>query len=77
MTPLSDRVVILGLVVTVALCFALAFWAARLNPSREPPMLWRDSPETPGIPGQRPQGGGAPRDGSGPAGGLLKGGSVL
>ena len=77
MTPLSDRVVILGLIVTVALCFALAFWAARLNPSREPPMLWRDSPEPPSSPRQLPRGGGAPGPPSGPAGGLLRGGPVL
>jgi hypothetical protein len=45
MTPLSDRVVILGLIITVGLCFALAFWAARLGPGPEPPLQWRQAPQ--------------------------------
>jgi hypothetical protein len=44
MTPLPDRVVILGLILGVALCFALAFWAARVGSGSEPPMLWRTAP---------------------------------
>ncbi len=44
MTPLPDRVVILGLLLTVALCFALAFWAAKLAPPADPPLIWRESP---------------------------------
>ena len=42
MNPLPDRTVILGLVATVGLVFALAFWQVRLNPPE--PMLWRDAP---------------------------------
>jgi hypothetical protein len=52
MTPLPDRVVILGLLLTVALCFALAFWAARLSPPADPPLLWRDTPAEPAPAGR-------------------------
>jgi len=45
MTPLPDRTVILGLLATVALCFALVFWFVRINPGPErQPMLWREAP---------------------------------
>jgi hypothetical protein len=45
MTPLPDRTVILGLLATVALCFALVFWTVRTNPGPGgQPMLWRDTP---------------------------------
>ncbi len=30
--PLPDRVVILGLLATLMLCFALVFWSVRLAP---------------------------------------------
>ena len=51
MNPLPDRVVILALVLSVALCFALVFWAARLNPSGAPPLQWRSpGPERPAAP---------------------------
>ena len=43
MTPLSDRVVIVALVATIGLVFALVFWTVRLNPGGgEPPLQWRD-----------------------------------
>ncbi|MCP9834602.1 MULTISPECIES: hypothetical protein [unclassified Cyanobium] len=44
MKPLSDRVVIVALIAAVGICFALAFWTVRLNPSGEPPLLWRQGP---------------------------------
>lgn len=45
MTPLPDRTVILGLLATVALCFALVFWFVRINPGdARQPMLWKESP---------------------------------
>ncbi len=44
MTPLPDRMVILALVITIGLCFAMAFWYARLHPPVAPPLLWRQSP---------------------------------
>jgi hypothetical protein len=51
MNPLPDRVVILALVLSIALCFALVFWGARLNPSGEPPLQWRSpGPERPEAP---------------------------
>jgi len=44
MTPLSDRVVIVALIATVALVFALVFWTVRLQPSPDPPLQWREGP---------------------------------
>jgi len=42
MTPLSDRVVIVALVATIGLVFALVFWTVRLHPGGgEPPLQWR------------------------------------
>ena len=41
MTPLPDRVVIVAIVATIGLCFALVFWTVRLQPG-EPPLRWRD-----------------------------------
>lgn len=43
MTPLPDRQVVLALVATVLLCFALAFWASRPGVAPEPPIQWRGS----------------------------------
>ena len=43
MSPLPDRVVIVALLATIGLCFALAFWTVRLRPA-EPPLLWRQGP---------------------------------
>ena len=42
MSPLSDRVVIVALVATLGVVFALVFWFVRLQPARELPMQWRD-----------------------------------
>jgi energy-converting hydrogenase Eha subunit F len=63
MNPLPDRTVILGMVITLGLVFALVFWFVRLAPSPEPALQWRDaaplSPKTaptqqqPLLPGQR------------------------
>jgi hypothetical protein len=44
MNPLPDRTVIVGLIATLGLVFALVFWYVRLSPSQEPPMLWRQQP---------------------------------
>jgi hypothetical protein len=44
MTPLPDRAVIVGLLITIGLCFAMAFWYARLHPPMAPPLLWRNGP---------------------------------
>jgi hypothetical protein len=44
MNPLPDRVVLLALLTTIALCFALVFWTVRLQPRPEPPLQWRDGP---------------------------------
>jgi hypothetical protein len=41
MTPLPDRVVIVAIVATIGLCFALVFWTVRLQPG-EPPLRWRE-----------------------------------
>jgi hypothetical protein len=44
MNPLPDRTVILALLATVGLCFALVFWFVRLQPQPEPPLQWRQGP---------------------------------
>ncbi len=44
MTPLPDRVVIVGLLITIGICFALMFWYSRLHTPLPPPLLWRDAP---------------------------------
>jgi hypothetical protein len=36
--------VILAMVIMIGLCFAMAFWYARLHPPVAPPLLWRHSP---------------------------------
>lgn len=58
MGPLSDRTVILVIVTTLGLVFALVFWFGRLNPPRQDQLLWKDSPglDAPGrsAPPQRP-----------------------
>jgi hypothetical protein len=45
MTPLPDRVVIAGLLMTIALCFALAFWTVRQGPAHHP-LQWREAPQS-------------------------------
>ena len=43
MNPLPDRTLIIGMVATLGLVFALVFWFVRLNPSEPPQLQWRDS----------------------------------
>ncbi len=43
MNPLPDRTVILGMVITLGLVFALVFWFVRFAPSPQPALQWRDS----------------------------------
>ena len=43
MAPLPDRVVVVLLLATIGLCFALVFWSVRLQPA-EPPLQWRQGP---------------------------------
>jgi hypothetical protein len=52
MNPLPDRVVLVALFTTIALCFALVFWTVRLQPRPEPSLQWRDGPSVlaPGPP---------------------------
>ena len=49
MTPLPDRVVLLGLLATIGLCFALVLWTVKLNPTPEPPLQWRDAPSASAV----------------------------
>ncbi|MGB5135103.1 MAG: hypothetical protein WBN89_08010 [Prochlorococcaceae cyanobacterium] len=44
MNPLPDRVVLIGLLATIGLCFALVFWTVKLQPRLDPPLQWRDAP---------------------------------
>jgi hypothetical protein len=44
MNPLPDRIVIVALLTTVTLVFALVFWTVRLQPPPEAPLLWRQNP---------------------------------
>lgn len=54
MNPLPDRTVVIGLLATLGLVFALVFWFVRLNPSTEPPLQWRQAPvQRPGAPASR------------------------
>jgi hypothetical protein len=57
MNPLPDRVVLIGLIATIGLCFALVFWSVKLKPGPGPgqQLQWRDSPAQPSRPNpQRP-----------------------
>ena len=54
MNPLPDRVVILGILITLGLCFALVFWSVRLNPGPNPPLQWRENTPTQPL-DRRPQ----------------------
>ena len=48
MNPLPDRTMILGMLITLGLVFALVFWFVRLAPDTAPALQWRDSaPTTP------------------------------
>ena len=49
MNPLPDRTVIVGLLATLGLCFALVFWFVRLHPSSDGQLLWREAPSRPAI----------------------------
>lgn len=47
MNPLPDRTVIIAILATLGLVFALVFWFVRLSPSTEPPLQWRQpTPQT-------------------------------
>ena len=52
MNPLPDRTVIIGMVATLGLVFALVFWFVRLSPSQTLPLQWRDTAPapTPAVP---------------------------
>ena len=62
MNPLPDRTLILGMLITLGLVFALVFWFVRLAPSAGPALQWRDTaplapkptpaPQKPRLPGQ-------------------------
>ncbi|MEN9542232.1 MAG: hypothetical protein RLZZ459_2323 [Cyanobacteriota bacterium] len=43
-SPLPDRTVVLGLLITLGLVFALVLWSVRLSPSPDPPLQWRQTP---------------------------------
>jgi len=51
MNPLPDRTVIVGMLATLGLVFALVFWFVRLSPPQPPAMQWRNGPSAPLQPG--------------------------
>lgn len=55
MNPLPDRVVLIGLLATIGVCFALVLWSVKLQPRLDPPLQWRDAPSVrqPEVPGSR------------------------
>ena len=55
MNPLPDRTVIIGMLATLGLVFALVFWCVRLSPPQAPPLQWRQGPEAPLQPGRSPK----------------------
>ena len=61
MNPLPDRTVIVGMLATLGLVFALVFWYMRLAPPSEPPLQWREAPASPApaLPQRDPQRNGA------------------
>ena len=44
MSPLPDRVVVVLLISTIGLCFALVLWTVRLQPRLDTPLQWREAP---------------------------------
>lgn len=50
MNPLPDRVVVLGLLITIAACFALVFWSVKLSPRQPDALRWRDEPPVQAVP---------------------------
>ena len=53
MKPLPDRVVLIGLIATIGLCFALVFWTVKLQPGPQQQLQWREAPPAPLRPGER------------------------
>jgi hypothetical protein len=51
MGSLSDRTVIVSLLCTLGLVFALVFWYGKLNPPPEAPLLWKEAPPSRSTPG--------------------------
>lgn len=53
MQPASDRTVLISLLITIGLVFALIVWFVKLTPDPGAPLLWRDGPgqRTPGHSG--------------------------
>ncbi|MBC1261024.1 hypothetical protein FQK07_06995 [Synechococcus sp. BSF8S] len=58
MTPLPDRTVLLLMAITLGVVAALVFWSVRLQPTRETPLLWKESPgrSVPAAPAGQPKG---------------------
>ena len=54
LNPLPDRTVLIGLLTTLGLVFALVFWSVRLAPPVDPPLQWRQSPPPVKAPAARP-----------------------
>ena len=51
MNPLPDRTVIVAMLATLGVVFALVFWFVRLSPPQAPSLQWRQGPGAPVQPG--------------------------
>jgi len=49
MNPLPDRTVIVGLLATLGICFAMVFWFVKLHPSGDGQLQWRETPSRPAL----------------------------
>ena len=49
MNPLPDRTVIVGLLATLGICFAMVFWFVKLTPANDGQLQWREAPNRPAI----------------------------
>lgn len=47
--PLEDRIVVVGLVATLGIVFALVFWTVRFAPPADGPLQWRQPSAEPGL----------------------------
>lgn len=69
--PLEDRIVVVGLLATLGVVFALVFWTVRFAPPADGPLQWRQPAAEPGLTAP------APPPATGRPGSLPEGGSTI